>query len=273
MRALVAHISCDWCGLERELCNEIAAAMEMIHVAALLHDDIIDQAEMRRDRTTAFSEFGGDAAVLAGDFLYSRASQILCRADSLALLQVIADATNKLAMGEVMQLANKGTVQSKTTYMTVIERKTAALFGACAMTGPTIIGDVKMQEAMRLYGINLGITFQIADDCLDYIGDNKLMGKKIGLDFAEGKVTLPLIFGLDNDKVKSRLENLLAGTRDHKAFFKAKKILSECGALEQALEVAREHANNALAAIATLPQCDFASAMSQTVEKALHRVS
>lgn len=273
LRALVAHISCDWVGLPRELCNEVAASMEMIHIAALVHDDIIDQAFLRRQRTTAYAEFGADAAVLAGDFLYSRASQILCRANSLRLLQVVADATNHLAVGEVMQLANKGAVQDRQTYLKVIERKTAALFGACAMCGPAIIGDATMEASMGAFGTKLGQAFQIADDCLDYAGDDKKMGKQGGLDFIEGKVTLPLLCGLEDPVAGAELARLFAGERDATTFAKARGILASCGALEQAEETSHTIAAEALAALDALPECDFKLALSQVLDKTISRAS
>lgn len=247
LRALVAHVSCDWCGTPAEDCSDIAAAMEMIHVAALLHDDIVDRAELRRERPSANARFGNEAAVLAGDFLYSRASQLLCRAGNQPLLAEVADATNRLAEGEVLQLANKGERPSRDEYYRIIGRKTAALFSACAVAGPVLAGDEDMREQLRIYGEQFGLAFQIADDCLDYAGASEQTGKLPGRDFAEGKVTLPLLCAWEDagPKLRAEIDKLFERREDPASFKRVRQLIEESGALESAYAAAREHAARA----------------------------
>ncbi|MBF2734902.1 MAG: polyprenyl synthetase family protein [Betaproteobacteria bacterium AqS2] len=274
LRALVAHVSCDWCGVPLEDCNEIAAAMEMIHVAALLHDDIVDQAEMRRERPSANRVFGAEAAVLAGDFLYSRASQLLCRAGSQPLLAAVADATNLLAEGEVMQLAARGAAPSREEYYRIIGRKTAALFAACAMAGPVLVQDEPMRERLRTYGESLGLAFQITDDCLDYAGAEEHTGKLPGRDFAEGKVTLPLLYAREDGTKAQRaeLDRLFAARAAADSFAAVRGLLEETGALERAREDAREHAARAAAAVEEIDDSNWARMLARLGTAAVDRL-
>lgn len=274
LRALVAHISCDWCGLVREQCNEVAAAMEMIHLAALIHDDIIDEATKRRDRSSVNYEFGNDAAVLAGDFLYSRASQMLCRLGNVRLLAEIADATNSLAEGEVMQLQNKERIPTREEYFDTIRRKTAALFSACALSGPVATGADGMVEPMRSFGYELGMAFQVTDDCIDYTGVESDTGKKPGMDFFEGKATLPLIVGMESagKKDRSALEKLRRNRELEGSFEKAREILERIGAIDRARSAARDKAEVALSELALLPESDFSLMLRTLVEKCVDRV-
>ena len=273
LRALVAHISCDWCGMAREQCNEVAAAMEMIHLAALLHDDIVDDATKRRDKSSANHEFGSDAAVLAGDFLYSRASQMLCSVGNINLLSEVADATNTLAEGEVMQLVNKDSLPSRDEYYETIKRKTAALFSACAISGAVTKGMEEMVEPMRRYGLNLGQAFQITDDCIDFTGDEKRTGKRPGMDFHEGKATLPLIIGMDMAKGRDR-KKLDALRSDHDkdgAFQQVRALLGDLGAIDQAHVEAKQRSEAALSALTELPGNDFSLMLSTLADKAVNR--
>lgn len=274
LRALVAHVSCDWCGLVREQCNEVAAAMEMIHLAALIHDDIIDEATKRRDRSSVNFEFGNDAAVLAGDFLYSRASQMLCRIGNVSLLAEIADATNSLAEGEVMQLQNKERLPTRDEYYETIRRKTAALFSACAASGPVATGAEEMVGPMRSFGYKLGMAFQVTDDCIDYTGIEKDTGKRPGMDFLEGKATLPLIIGMESAGKRDRaaLEKLRRDRELEGSFENAREILERLGAIDEARAEARKIAGSALAELAALPECDFSLMLRTMVDRCVNRV-
>ena len=273
-RALVAHISCDWCGMVRELCNEVAAAMEMIHLAALVHDDIIDSAMTRRDKSTVNHEFGSDAAVLAGDFLYSRASQLLCRVDSVALLAEIADATNTIAEGEVMQLNNKNRLPEREEYYETIRRKTAVLFSACAITGPVSMGQKEMVEPMRDFGMSLGMAFQITDDCIDYTGEESVTGKKPGMDFAEGKATLPMLCGMElaKGKTKRELKELWENHDDEGSFEKAREVLGSVGAIDKAKAMAKEMGDKASSSLAKLSGGDFHLVLKNLIERVSNRI-
>lgn len=274
LRALVAHVSCDWCGTPAEDCSDIAAAMEMIHVAALLHDDIVDRAELRRERPSANARFGNEAAVLAGDFLYSRASQLLCRAGNQPLLAEVADATNRLAEGEVLQLAKRGARPSREEYYRIIGRKTAALFSACAVAGPVLAGDEDMRAQLRIYGEQFGLAFQIADDCLDYAGASEQTGKLPGRDFAEGKVTLPLLCAWEDagPKLRAEIDKLFERREDPASFKRMRELIEESGALESAYAAAREHAARAGAAVEAVDASNWSRMLERLAASTVDRL-
>ncbi|MDP1717725.1 MAG: polyprenyl synthetase family protein, partial [Burkholderiales bacterium] len=174
--------------------HELAAVVEFIHTATLLHDDVVDESALRRGRPTANSLFGNSASVLVGDFVYSRAFQMMVGVDSMRVLRVLADATNVIAEGEVLQLMNCHNAEiDEQSYLQVIRYKTAKLFEASTRLG-AILGDASAgdEEAIANYGMHLGTAFQLIDDVLDYSGDPTLIGKNVGDDLAEGKATLPL---------------------------------------------------------------------------------
>jgi octaprenyl-diphosphate synthase len=176
----------------------LAAAIEMIHTATLLHDDVVDESDLRRGRATANAEFGNAASVLVGDFLYSRSFQMMVSVSRLRVLQILADATNAIAEGEVLQLINTGDADlDERAYLDVIQRKTAKLFEAAARMG-AVLGDADptTEDALACYGMHLGTAFQLVDDVLDYSGSADTIGKNLGDDLAEGKMTLPLIRAL-----------------------------------------------------------------------------
>jgi octaprenyl-diphosphate synthase len=192
---LLAAGACGYRGRDH---YTLAAVIEMIHTATLLHDDVVDESKLRRGHATANAEFGNAASVLVGDFLYSRAFQLMVGVDRMRVLAILADATNVIAEGEVLQLMNAGNVTlDEHAYLRVIERKTAKLFEAAAQLGAVLGGaDPAREEAFGGYGMQLGTAFQIMDDVLDYSGDAELIGKSLGDDLAEGKMTLPLIRAL-----------------------------------------------------------------------------
>jgi len=192
---LLAAGACGYRGTEH---HKLAAVVEMIHTATLLHDDVVDESQLRRGHATANAAFGNAAAVLVGDFLYSRAFQLMVSVDRMPVLSILADATNVIAEGEVLQLMNAGNAAvDEASYFSVIERKTAKLFEAAARLGAVLGGaDATREDAFRRYGMHLGTAFQIMDDVLDYSGDTGVIGKNLGDDLAEGKMTLPLIRAL-----------------------------------------------------------------------------
>ena len=176
----------------------LAAVVEMIHTATLLHDDVVDESDLRRGHATANAEFGNAASVLVGDFLYSRSFQMMVRLSRLRVLEIMAEATNAIAEGEVLQLMNAGDADlDEAAYLAVIQRKTARLFEAAARLG-AVLGnaDPATEDALARYGMHLGTAFQLVDDVLDYSGNADAIGKNLGDDLAEGKMTLPLIRAL-----------------------------------------------------------------------------
>jgi octaprenyl-diphosphate synthase len=198
LRPLVLLLSAGAFGYRGPHRHELAAIVEFIHTATLLHDDVVDESSLRRGRATANALFGNAAAVLVGDFVYSRAFQMLVQTDNLRILQVLADATNVIAEGEVMQLMNCHNPDiDEGGYLEVVRCKTAKLFEASARLG-AILGSAAAadEEAVASYGARLGTAFQLIDDVLDYSGEEAVIGKKVGDDLAEGKTTLPLIYAI-----------------------------------------------------------------------------
>ena len=188
---LAAH-ACHYSGRHH---HTLAATIEMIHTATLLHDDVVDESALRRGHATANAMFGNAASVLVGDFLYSRAFQLMVSVDNMRVLRILSDATNVIAEGEVLQLLNAGNPDvGEHAYLDVIRRKTAKLFEAATQIG-AIIGDADpaTEHALARYGVHLGTAFQLIDDVLDYSGDHEAIGKNLGDDLADGKPTLPLI--------------------------------------------------------------------------------
>ena len=250
LRAAVALICGRMCGLPDTTNDKVAAAIEIIHTATLLHDDVVDDAPMRRRQSTANRVFGNAAAVLVGDFLYARASQILAEVGSLPLLAWIAKATNSLAEGEVMQLEHSGLEIGESVYFEIIGRKTANLFEAAAAAGALVGGRESSLRAFADYGRQLGIAFQLVDDCLDYSGSCADTGKKIGADFAEGKMTLPVILALKNTNAAAR-KRLLSGWQNDNAasFAETLRLVQDTGALDETRRRAADCARLAEAAL------------------------
>lgn len=234
---------------------ELAAVVEFIHTATLLHDDVVDESGMRRGRKTANAAFGNAASVLVGDFLYSRAFQMMVGVRSMRVMEVLADATNAIAEGEVLQLLNvRNADLDVDEYLAVIRRKTAKLFEASGRIG-AILGDASAEheESLGAYGTHLGTAFQLVDDVLDYSGDETETGKSLGDDLAEGKTTLPLILAMRHggkyaEHVRRAIEE--GGRGDLPGVLAA---LRESGALEATRDQARKAALLASNAIARLP--------------------
>ena len=234
---------------------EMAAVIEFIHTATLLHDDVVDASDRRRGRTTANAQFGNAAAVLVGDFLYSRAFQMMLGANSMRVMRVLADATNMIAEGEVLQLMNCHDPEvDEGRYLEVIRRKTAKLFEAAARLG-AVLADAppSVENGLAEYGMRLGTAFQLIDDVLDYSGDAAAIGKSLGDDLAEGKPTLPLIRAMasgsaaDSEAVRRAIVD---GGRD--AFPRVLEAVRATGALEYARGVAVREAEAARLALQAL---------------------
>ncbi|MDO9242476.1 MAG: octaprenyl diphosphate synthase [Rhodocyclaceae bacterium] len=253
---------------------ELAAVVEFIHTATLLHDDVVDESALRRGRDTANTEFGNAASVLVGDFLYSRAFQMMVGVGSMRVMQVLADATNIIAEGEVLQLMNcHNAAIDVEDYLRVVRYKTAKLFEAAARLG-AILGDSTpaIEAGLADYGMHLGTAFQIVDDVLDYSGEEGEIGKHLGDDLAEGKPTLPLIHVMrhgqpaQSELVKNALEQ---GGRA--AFPEIIKAVQATGALDVAMEVARGETERAKQALTALPDTQYREALIQLSEFAITR--
>lgn len=251
-----------------------AAIIEFIHTATLLHDDVVDASDLRRGRRTANAVFGNAASVLVGDFLYSRAFQMMVELDAPRVMPVLADTTNRIAEGEVLQLMhinNPGVTES--AYFDVVERKTAALFDAAMRVGALIAGaPVALEQALATAGREIGFAFQLADDWLDYAGDARLRGKNLGDDLAEGKATLPMIralavAGADDRRVLERA--LIDG--DVSLIDRVLSTIRTTGALDYAEAAARRHVAAALTALSSVPDSPERDALAALARYAVER--
>ncbi len=254
----------------------LAAIIELIHTATLLHDDVVDESDQRRNRKTANALWGNAASVLVGDFLYSRAFQMMVRLEDLCVMDILANTTNAIAEGEVLQLIHKrDPAVSQAQYFEVIKRKTAVLFEAACRLGALGMGaDRRMQQALADFGLNLGFAFQIADDLLDYTGDSDVIGKNIGDDLAEGKSTLPIIFAAaraDKDDAAILERALRNGERE--ALPELIRILRSTDAIDASLAVAREYATAAIESLDALPESQERDALVALANYSVSRTS
>ncbi len=243
---------------------QLAAVIEFIHTATLLHDDVIDESGQRRGRETAHTIWGNAASVLVGDFLYSRSFQLMVELQQPEVMRILADTTNTIAEGEVLQLMQMGNLElTETDYFRVISDKTACLFAASARLA-AVIADLPASSGDRLaeFGLLLGQAFQITDDVLDYSADGDALGKNLGDDLAEGKVTLPLILALQQAAPKDA-EGLRTAIAEQNpdGLAQAQRVMADTGALEQSLERARELASRAATLLDVLPDTPHRTAL------------
>ena len=250
---------------------KVAAIIEFIHTATLLHDDVVDVSALRRGRETANEIWGNAPSVLVGDFLYSRAFQMLVEISDMSIMSVFADATNVISEGEVQQMANAGNPDlDESTYKEVIYRKTAKLFEAGMQCGAILAGSEI--QAMKDYGKHLGMAFQIADDVLDLQGDVSLIGKNIGDDLSEGKMTLPMIYARDHcDTQQKEIIRDAIRNKSSENFDQILKIVSETGGVDYSLNRAREHSNHALKATQGLPEGEYKKVLTELATFAVSR--
>jgi len=260
LRPALVLLSAGALGYQGTNHHELAAVIEFIHTATLLHDDVVDESDLRRGRETANALFGNAASVLVGDFLYSRAFQMMVDVGDMRVMRVLSDATNVIAEGEVLQLMNCHDADlDEARYLQVIRYKTAKLFEAAARLG-AILGQSseEVEQRMADYGMHLGTAFQLIDDVLDYSGAEVETGKHLGDDLAEGKPTLPLIYVMQNGTaeqaacVRNAIEN--GGRDDFQAVLSA---IRATGALEHAKKQAEKEASLAVSALATLPASPY----------------
>ena len=253
---------------------ELAAIVEFIHTATLLHDDVVDESSLRRGRATANAIFGNAASVLVGDFLYSRAFQMMVTVNRMRVLDVLADATNVIAEGEVLQLMNMHDPDlAVDEYLRVIRYKTAKLFEASARLGAVLAGaETALEESCADYGRSLGTAFQLVDDLLDYDGSSDALGKNVGDDLREGKPTLPLLIAMARGTEPER--ELIRDAIKHGELHRLDEILAivrRTGALDATRDAARGEADKARAAIAALPPSDARTALLELCFRAVDR--
>jgi octaprenyl-diphosphate synthase len=255
---------------------ELAAIVEFIHTATLLHDDVVDESALRRGRATANAMFGNAASVLVGDFLYSRAFQMMVSVNRIRVLDVLADATNVIAEGEVLQLMNMHDADlSVDDYLRVIRFKTAKLFEASARLG-AVLADVgpELEESCADFGRSLGTAFQLIDDLLDYEGNSDELGKNIGDDLREGKPTLPLLVAMQ--RAAKTDKDLIRHAIQHGEVHKLPQIIElvrSTGALDATRQAAQLEADKARAALAVLPESRAKRALLDLAARAVHRSS
>ncbi len=254
----------------------MAVVIELIHTATLLHDDVVDGSSTRRGQETANELWGNAPSVLVGDFLYSRAFEIMVEPNSMQIMKILSKATNQISEGEVLQLLNiKNANVSQSEYFEVIERKTACLFkAACQIAGILSESDKDIINALGSFGMHLGNAFQIIDDTLDYESNSSVIGKEVGDDLSEGKVTLPMIYALENTKgsEKETLSNAITNA-DSSNIDNIVNILLSVNAFEYSRKVAKNESNLALKSLEIIPNSEYRSALKLLCELSLDRNS
>ncbi len=266
------------CGYRGEDHIRLAAAVELIHSATLLHDDVVDSSTMRRGRASANTVWGNKLSILVGDFLFSRSFQLMVDTSSLRVLSVLADASAVIAEGEVMQTASTHDLDTgDQRYIQMIGAKTAALFAAATEVGACIArAEMHVTEAFRTYGHTLGVAFQLADDALDYSGRERSTGKSVGDDFNGGKATLPVLVAYREGTKEARQfwrRTITEGIRREGDFVHAQELLSQTSAIEKTLALADDYAEQARTALGTVPNSPSLRALADLPSFAVSRSS
>ncbi|MGH8399227.1 MAG: polyprenyl synthetase family protein [Gammaproteobacteria bacterium] len=274
LRPMLVLLAARACGISDSLHINLAAIIEFIHTATLLHDDVVDASGLRRGRQTANTIWGNEASVLVGDFLYSRAFQMMVTVNDMRIMNILADATNLIAEGEVLQLLNCHDADTtEARYLEVIHRKTATLFQAGARLGAVITHrPAAEQEALAAYGLHLGNAFQLIDDTLDYSANTAELGKNLGDDLAEGKPTLPLIQAMRNGTPEERQlirEAIEKGGREH--IESILSIIRNTGALDYTYTCAQRERKRALTALEVLPDSVYRTALGELADFSVER--
>ena len=268
-RALVG----DDAGIENPV--RLAAAVEFIHTATLLHDDVVDASDMRRGKVAAHLIWGAASSVLVGDFLFARAFELMVETDSVRALGILAKASSVIAEGEVLQLTRaKDKTLDRETYLKIIAGKTAELFAAAAEAGAVGVGaDDALVAALRTYGLNLGLAFQLTDDALDYGGASETLGKNAGDDFREGKVTLPLLLAMQRRADDPFWNCLDAPERSNEDFRRARELVVGTGSVSATLELAGDYADQAKAALAVVEVGPWRTALEALADFSVSRAA
>jgi len=278
LRPLLMVLCARLCGYTGEDVKSFATIMEYLHAATLLHDDLVDDAAVRRGRPAAHCRFGSSTAVLVGDFLLSRSLAIAADAGRIGIIRIMADITENMSQGEIQQLIGKGrTDLTEDEYMEVIRRKTAVLIqGGCRVGAIFADALPEKEQALAAYGFHLGMAFQMADDLLDYTADTASLGKAVGADLREGKMTLPLIYALGKAHgPDDRLMRNLIGSRDFSAddFSRLLFLMEKYGGLDYTRRQAAGHVTSAKNALAVFGSCESKNILLQVAEFALSRKS
>jgi octaprenyl-diphosphate synthase len=278
LRPMLTLLASKACGIDSQQHIPMAAVIEFIHTATLLHDDVVDMSTLRRGRPTANAKWNNPSSVLVGDFIYSRAFQVLVKIGDMRIMKIIADTTNKIAEGEVLQLIAKNNPSaSEANYMQVIENKTAILFQAAAQCGALLANaDEASEKGLQNFGKSIGMAFQLIDDVLDYAGDATDLGKNIGDDLAEGKPTLPLIYAIEKgDKQQQKLiqQALRTEQLNPEMLKDVIEIVRQSGGLEYTQSLAKAQSKAALNCLQALPDSEYRQAMKAMVNFSLSRKS
>src|SRR5690554_669166 len=277
LRPLLAILAARALGYEGDKHHTLAAIVEFIHTATLLHDDVVDDSHLRRGKETANARFGNEASVLVGDFLYTRSFQLMVTLGSMRVMEILADSTNVIAEGEVMQLMNCNDPDTtEARYFSVIYSKTARLFEAATQLGAVLADQPNdVEDSMAAYGRHLGTAFQLVDDILDYTADAAILGKEVGDDLAEGKPTLPLLYAMwhgspaQAELIRTAIEQ--GGQRDKLS--DVMQAMDETGAIRYAEEKAFSETQKAIEALALVPDSDYKAALIALAQRAVTRVA
>ncbi|PHK97026.1 farnesyltranstransferase [Pseudoroseomonas rhizosphaerae] len=276
LRPLLTLAAARLCGYRGERHVGLAACVEFIHTATLLHDDVVDESDLRRGQASANAVFGNQASVLVGDFLFARAFQLMVADGSLEVLDILCSAAATIAEGEVLQLViQNDTASTEAQYLDVIEGKTAALFAAATRVGAVVAGRPRAEaEAMDSYGRNLGIAFQLVDDALDYSAEQERLGKTVGDDFREGKITLPVLlaFARGDEEERGFWRRVLEERRQEEGdLAHALGLMQRHRAFEDTIARARHYGDQALAALSGFPESAEKRALADIVEFCIAR--
>ena len=277
LRPLLTVLAARALQIESGQHHTLAAIIEFIHTATLLHDDVVDESTMRRGRETANALFGNQASVLVGDFLYTRSFQMMVELQSMRVMEILSDSTNRIAQGEVQQLMNCNDPDTtEASYFDVIYGKTARLFEAATQLAAVITGQSdEIEQAMQAYGRHLGTAFQLADDILDYESDSDAMGKNAGDDLAEGKPTLPLLYAMwhAGDEDAALIREAIEEANGLPHLQRIVTVMNDTGALNYTRQKAFEEADMAISALDVLPPSDYKQALIALAHIAVDRNS
>ncbi|MEE9313571.1 MAG: polyprenyl synthetase family protein [Rhizobiaceae bacterium] len=278
LRPMLTLSAAQMCGYEGEHHITLAASVEFMHTATLLHDDVVDESDMRRGKQAARMVWGNQASVLVGDFLLGQSFRMMVDAGSMEALDVLSTASTVIAEGEVMQLAAAQSMETtEDDYLEVIKGKTAALFSAACEVGPVLAESEKpVRSAFRSFGMNLGLAFQLVDDALDYSGTKEALGKNVGDDFFEGKITLPVLLAYRRGSEEERefwRTAMESDSADAEALAHAMKLLAKHGAITDTVARAKHYGEIARDALAPLPNTDHKQALLDVVDFCVSRVS
>jgi octaprenyl-diphosphate synthase len=276
LRPLLTVAAARLVGSDNDACLKLAASVEFIHTATLLHDDVVDGSQLRRGKVAAHLIWGAAQSVLVGDFLFARAFELMVETNSMKALAILARASRVIAEGEVLQLTRSHDLNlSQAIYLDIIAAKTAELFAAASEAGAVSAGVDKVKsDALRAYGLNLGLAFQLADDALDYGGATETLGKNAGDDFREGKATLPLLLAIARSGPReAEFWERAIGRREQTEadFRRARELIIGSGALDATLDLAADYADKAKSALAMFPANDWRTALESLADFAVSR--